>query len=78
MLFYIMISIFVGFGMILPFYIAAFGIYALPFSAVVLVPFIFGIWSFMQYFNALLHVRWTEALLRANEMRSDPAVAYPA
>ena len=77
-LFYILISIFVGFGMMLPYFLVILAIVAFPLSAVLLVPFLFGIWSFMQYFNALVHVRWTEALLRAHEMRMDPAIRYPA
>lgn len=77
--FYLLISIFIGIGMMLPFYIAFGGIYLFPPAAIVLIPFVFGIWGFMVYFNQLIHVRWTEALLRAHEMKRDlaPVPATP-
>ena len=66
--FYFLLSLVVGFAMILPLYVAFFFSALYPLSGIVLVPFVFAIWSFIQYFNALVHVRWTEALLRSREM----------
>ncbi|GAC1653328.1 MAG: hypothetical protein NVS9B12_03280 [Vulcanimicrobiaceae bacterium] len=76
LLFYFLIGIFVGFGMLLPYYLALAAIVYVPYAAIMLVPFVFGIWCFMQYFNALVHVRWTESLLRAQELRiTTPMIA---
>jgi hypothetical protein len=68
--FYLLLSLVVGFAMILPLYVAFFFSALYPLSGIVLIPFVFAIWSFIQYFNALVHVRWTEALLRSREMAS--------
>jgi hypothetical protein len=73
--FYIVLGFFVGFAMLLPFYVALFFSLLYPLSAIVMIPFVFAIWSFMQYFNSLVHVRWTEALLRSDEIRRESIYA---
>jgi len=70
LLFYVFLSIVASFALLLPFYFTLLFTFAFPPAALILTPFLVAIWCYVMYFNQLVHVRWTEALLRSHELKA--------